>query len=238
MQNKKETKIKRIGCLFTLILMVVLFFYLRNIREHRYWYVKQSLINSDEIELEFDSNRRKVWFSFPHAIIIGGGDQRLDIYFNYKGREYNFGKIGSPVLINYWNNFFYIVTLRYQDLNSYNLDFSFYKFEKKLVIIKSEEFPKSIAIPNINLVRNYPEIRDPDIINSKLKSFRYSLTAKLWLRLEKRIHYYKTIKKGFETYEVDESFLIGYKKKYIEPYWSEKTLKANNPRIIDKKKKK
>ena len=220
--------------IIVLFLGVAFYIHLRSIREHIYWYVEQSLINDDKVELKFDLNSRKEWFSFPGRhpfIIIGGGDLRLDIYFIYKGQEHNFGKIGSPVLINYWNSFFYIVTLSSKDSKAYNSDFHFYRYDKGCVRIKSEEFPKSIAIPNINYVRNYPEISEPDIINPDIKDFRYSLTAKLWLRLKKGIHYYET-KKGFKTYEVDKDFLVEYKKKYIDPYWNQKALKDNYPKVL------
>jgi len=230
-----------IPCIILLVIMILLLLQIIK-RSHRYWYVSQQLINGDLIELKFDSNSRKPLFSFPGrhpSIIIGGGDYRLDIYFIYKKLEYHFNSPGSTVLINYWDNQFYIVSVAWESIDNERrpiLKFYILGNKSRLKEIEPEKFPKSIAIPNIEYIRNYPEIEEPRLINPDLKKFRISLIARLWLRLEKGVPYHKTEGGLFKLYEVDKEFLIEYKQKYIDPYWTEESLKKNYPEIIQKEK--
>ena len=243
MKKKKERNIKRViipGITLSVIMLFLLF--QMNKRSHSYWYVSQQLINGDLIELKFDSSSRIPLFSFPDrhpSIIIGGGDYRIDVYFSYKGQKHHFESIGAPVLINYWKNQFYIVSVAWEGIDNDRRPFlKFYRFENRsrLKEISPEKFPKSIAIPNIDYIMNYPEIEKPEIINPDLKDFRLSLIARLWLRLEKGVPYHETEIRDFKPYEVDKNFLIEYKKKYIDPYWSEQALKDNYPKVLQKNK--
>ena len=221
-KSKVSSGLKKLGCLAILLLIVFLFFYLRSQRYHRYWHVEQSMINGDTIRLKFDYNTRKIFFSFPGrhpSVIIGGGDLRYDLYYNYAGKDYHIRTYSLPVLINFWEGRFYFVTLGSEGKVGRERKFRFYSFDKEWVEIKAEAFPKQLAIPNIYFVRNYPEICDPVEIEPKSKEFRYSLTARLWLRLEKGKTYHETRRRSFKPYEVDKSFLDRYMKIYISPYW-------------------
>lgn len=241
---------KKKGCLiliFIFVFFVVTIFVIYRffLREHWYWQVDLNLSNQDKIRILFDSNCRKTFFSFPGrhpSIIIGGGDLRFDIFFNYRGEDFHFRTSKLIVLINFYKGEFFIVTLGTIEKNSYKRKFYFYRYSKtkKWEIIKKSDFPKSIALPNVYYTLNYPlsrEVSEYDEINPLKKDFRYSITAKLWFVLEKKIEYYELGGKNLDPYEVSKDFLITYKKKHIDPYWKEEELKLNKPIVVSVKQK-
>ena len=225
MSPKSKIK-KRYIVLSIVLILTVLFIYRLYIREHSYLYIEQSLINNDVIEIEIDSNSRKPIFSWIHGEdIIGGGDFRIDLNFSYKGIEYHIHIPGGDILINYWENKFYIISLVWiGKKNERRLIYKFFKLNNKsrLKEITPEEFPKPIAIANIDYIRNYPQVEKPVDINVDLKEFRKSRTAGLWRVLLKNL-------------KCNKECLLEYKKKYIDPYWTEESLKNNYPRTLEEK---
>jgi len=201
-------------------------------RDHRYWYVKQTLLNGDVIEITFDKNEKHVWGYIPHIHTSGGGDIKYKISFKYKRDKYTFETKASLVLINIWKGDFFIVTKDFIDKgDNYEYFLRYFKTQKnKFREIKPALFPHSIAIPNIYSFNNYPEIKDPEIINPLLEDFKETITAGLWLNLNNGISYHASWKPEYKQ------TLIDYKKKYIDPYWTEKAIKDNFPVVVKKEK--
>ena len=199
-------------------------------RDHRYLYVKQSLINGDVIEITFDKNEKHVWGYIPHIHTSGGGDIKYDISFEYKNSKYNFSTDSSLILINFWKENFFIVIKDYVgDDDSYKIVYRYFKSVKnRFKEINSDIFPKFIAIPNLYYFKMYPKIDQPDIVDPTLEDFRKTIVGVLWLKLEKGIPYKIPWKKEYRK------TLIDYKKKYIDPHWNKEALKKNYPEIIRK----
>ncbi|MCJ7481386.1 MAG: hypothetical protein MUO31_00300 [Thermodesulfovibrionales bacterium] len=104
-------------------------------------------------------------------------------------------------------------------------NYSFYKYKDKWKEISEKEFPKEIAIENINF-----DLDSYIKINPENKVFRSSSTAFLWKRLGSDSVTYNNWKNN-NLFEVEKEYLIDFKKKYIDPYWKEEDLKNRIPKI-------
>ena len=146
-------------------------------------------------------------FIIRDVLSVGGGNERREIRFSYKGKDYLWEtRSNTTFILNAYKNTVYTMILD-TETDIEKICFRFYKYKNKWIEIPAEEFPKEISIRNMWLSNS-----DKKIINSlqtDRSSFQRTLTAKLWLRLEKGVKFYEA------PYCVDSKFLEEYKKKYI-----------------------
>lgn len=225
---KKKTKISFWILGLIIIVLSGAYIYLRNIRDHTFWIIEQKLANGIKIDIKIDNNCRKIW-SFPpntrFPIWTKGGDEcRFDLYFSYKNKNYQFKTKELPVLLNIWDNVFYAVienAIKEDGMGiEYRPEFNFFKYVDGWQSIPAEDFPKQIAIDNLSFSKSFPSVDNPDNINENIDRFKKSTTALLWLYLEKKL----TINVLKEDFQVDPKFILDYRKKYIDPFWSGKNL--------------
>jgi hypothetical protein len=243
----KTTRKLRIGFILmiaTILFSILIYSYFRNQRTHIIWIVDQKLSNGDIISIKIDQNYKRL-YNFPGGqlpiISIGCDDWKHDLYFNYKGKSFEFQTDGLPFLINIWDNTFFIVILKSEGSlkDKYKPKLHFFKYTDSWQNVRAEEFPKQIAIENLYFTINYPIIQAPETIHDNLDDFIISNTVRLWLRLEKGLEYYQTDSTSFnpkEKFIIDPSFVTKYRIKYIDPFWSDKDFKEYLPVVwsIDK----
>lgn len=202
-----------VGIVFLAIILIFLFLKYR--REGDKWQEKITLLNGDTIQVCHDYSHRAIYG--PLHFSIGGGDAKYKVGFEYKGTTYKWECLHIPIVIQFWEKILYIVMLDRE--RSSDLQLRFYKYDRKLIEISAEKFPRPIAIQNRwslsgrEFFRSNVPFKEYKIDPNDL-SFRKSVLAKIWLRIEKGIEYKKSRYK-----EVSKDFLIEYKKKYIEPVW-------------------
>ncbi|NIQ65523.1 MAG: hypothetical protein GTN94_03275 [Candidatus Aminicenantes bacterium] len=228
---------KRKSALFLILVVIILVVIFCNLqeRDHFFWIVQQKLSNGAVINIEMDESWKKRLSFPPHPLTlwsIGGGCHRRDINFSYKGEEYFFRSSDEVVLLNIWDNIFYLVVLIDEDGSKYKYKakFHFFKYQGGWQEVSSNEFPKEIAIVNSYLSEPYAS--ESDDINKNIEDLKNTRTAKLWLRLEKGIDYYQT--RG-PKFQVDKQAIFEYKKKYMDPFWSGKDFKEYLPQIKNSK---
>lgn len=196
----------------SIILFIIgAFLFLKYRRESDKWIEYIKLLNGDTIKLFHHYSHRAMYG--PLHFLIGGGGEKYVVSFEYRGTVYIWQCLDIPTVIQFWKNDLYIVML---DRENFSLQFRFYKYKEKLIKISSKDFPKAVAIQNrwdsygnglLISQRPFKEYK----IDPNNASFRYSVSAKIWLRLEKGIDFRES-----RYQEVDKDFLIEYKKKYID----------------------
>lgn len=213
MKNLK--KYWKIGVLLMLILLV---FYVITLREI-YRTTRQVLLNNgDFIKINHEYSDKKVWVDWREVLTIGGGDPISRCWFEYKNYKYSFRyKYSNLILLNNYKEDLFVVFLDV-DSDIECMKFKYYKLsEGKETEINSTLFPKSIAVQNLGLSSNSGYFQGEIIdgikmvkeLNCAYPPFQGSLTAKLWLELERGIMLCKS------PSHVDEEFLSDFKNKYI-----------------------
>lgn len=211
------------------ICFIVLLF---TVRERVITYkIRCALINKGEIIVLLKIDQRKIWFRFPNKPIahgafdykIGGGDERGCAEFTFNKKNIKYCTRGSFSILNVWKNVLYLVI---NEKNGFD-NFKFLKYNNKndWEEISEKEFPKEIAIENIDI-----SVGNSYKIDPELENFRSENTAFIWKRLGSDFTFYNIWKQsnGF----VEKEYLIDFKKKYIDPYWKEEELKNRIPEII------
>ena len=147
-----------------------------------------------------------VGFIIRDVLSVGGGNEWREIRFSYKGKNYLWESKSRTFILNAYKNTLYTMVLD-TEADIEKICFRFYKYKNKWIEIPAEEFPKEISIENMWLSNSEKKIINS--LRTDRSSFKRTLTAKLWLRLEKGVKFYEA------PYYVDSKFLEEYKKKYI-----------------------
>jgi hypothetical protein len=194
-----------------ILFFIVVFLFLKYRRESEKWVEDIKLLNGNTIKVFHHYSQRAMYG--PLHFLIGGGGEKYVVCFEYRGTVYIWQCLDIPIVIQFWKNDLYMVML---DIENFSLQFRFYKYKKKLIEISSKDFPKSVAIQNrwisdgTGLLSSHKTFTKYKI-DPNDDFFRYSVTAKIWLRLENGIDFRES-----RYQEVDKDFLIEYKKKYID----------------------
>jgi len=166
--------------------------------------------------------KRKPYYG-GHVFGFGGEMISHEIQFAIDGDEYSWRDLYMPlVLQKNADGVFLIVFDRETDFSKCRYRFYSLQSPEQWREIKSEKFPKELAIQNMSL-RHQNGFRgdgsgpiDEFDIVAKLDPtdycFRRSHTAKLWLRLEVGRAYWAA-----SSSELTQEFLSAYKAKYISP---------------------
>jgi hypothetical protein len=199
-------KINNINNLIGLILIIFLINLIIGCRKQEKWKEKVKF-NDESIITVHNNYSENPGFIIRDVLSVGGGNELYKIRFKYKGKEYLWESKSRTFILNAYKNALYIMILD-TETDIEKICFRFYKYNNKWIEITAKEFPKEISIENMGLSNSKKKI-----INSLItdrSSFKRTLTAKLWLRLEKGIKFYEA------PYYVDSKFLEEYKKKYIK----------------------
>jgi hypothetical protein len=215
-----------------LICFIVLLFTVRE--EVRSYKIQCTLINNNKMTVLLKIDQRKIWFKFPNSPIahgafdfkIGGGDERGCMEFTYNKKVIKYCTRGSFSILNLWKNVLYLAI---KEKNGFdNFRFLKYNNQNDWEDISEKEFPKEIAIENIDI-----SIGNSYKIDPELENFRSENTAFIWKRLGSNFTSYNTWKQNNSV--VEREYLIDFKKNHIDPYWKEEELKNRIPKIISSK---
>ncbi len=147
-----------------------------------------------------------VGFIIRDVLSVGGGNEWREIRFSYKEKDYLWESKSRTFILNAYKNTLYTMIFD-TETDRGKICFRFYKYKTKWIEIPAKEFPKEISVENMMLSEDDKD--DLKGLNPDYYPFRRTLTAKLWLRLEKGIKYYEA------PDVVDYDFLKEYKKKYF-----------------------
>jgi hypothetical protein len=214
--------------LIVIMIILILFIFIRE--KTSSYQMECTLINHDKVIVNCESSHRKIWFKFPQSPIahgafdfkIGGGDEKICMKLKLKNKKISICQRGYLSILNNWKNELYLATIQMEELYNY----SFYKYVNEWKEISEKEFPKEIAIENINV-----DLESYIKINPENKVFRSSNLAFLWKRLGSNLTTYNNWKKN-NLFEVEKEYLIEFKKKYIDPYWKDEEIKNRIPKIM------
>ncbi len=195
-------KIDKLIILFLIIFLINL---IVGCRKHKKWKEEVKFHDESIITVHYHYSEN-AGFIIRDVFSVGGGNRRYEIRFKYKGKDYLWKSKSRTFILNAYKNTLYTMVLD-TETDRGKICFRFYKYKNKWIEIPAKEFPKEISIRNIWLSNREKKIMDS--LRTDQSSFKRTLTAKLWLRLEKGVEFYEA------PYYVDSKFLEEYKKKYI-----------------------
>ena len=195
----------KIDKLIILILIIFLINLIIGCRKHEKWKEEVKFYDESIITVHYHYSEN-AGFIIRDVFSVGGGNRRYEIRFKYKGKDYLWKSKSRTFILNAYKNTLYTMIFD-TETDRGKICFRFYKYKNKWIEIPAKEFPKEISIENMGLSED--DKYDLKGLNPDYYPFRRTLTAKLWLRLEKGIKYYEA------PDVVDYDFLKEYKKKYI-----------------------
>jgi len=222
-QGKRRRRLVWIISGISLVMLVVgviaYFGYFK--REHREWGEEINLLDGTKLRIHMHSSER-IYYGNP-VIGWGGGDPRVDLRFNFGGKEYRWEGPYIPLAIqpDQDHTIYMAVFDRESDNARYasNYLFRFYRSRGGSLWdeIRSSEFPKHLAVQNTSLSTNNGTLNGKVINEYEIVAemdpgdwlFQKSLTAFLWAFLEQL-----ELSRGEDP---PKKFLIGYKAKWIQP---------------------
>ncbi len=195
-------------------------------REFSSWQEKIILPDGNELTV-IHKHSNDPYISFSHLGGIGSGDDHFSVIeFVLPPKKFRWAvaRDERPIVLRLNQKQPWLVTYDRTD----TICFRFYAFTEDgfATEIAAEDFPKHLAIQNMWLKkeRGYRDGKPIDeyeivaALDPTSYDFQNSLTAKMWLRIEKGIRYssYTDMKLfGFRDMKADPLFLTEYKKKYI-----------------------
>ena len=209
---------EKILSVILILVLIIIFFGSVSCRESEKWEENVKLQNGKIIEVHYYFSKIR-YYGARHGFGFGGGDPRHKIWFEYEGRKYKWDRKYMPILLNYDNGIIYLV-ISYWDGSFGKIGFRLYKFKDDWEEISEKDFPRNIAVQNLNLKKNIGYYKGKPLSEYKVVQerepkdylFQKSKTAKLWLWLENRDKYFEYS----DSDPIDESFLAEYKRKYIK----------------------
>ena len=196
--------------------------------------VRTHVVSGEELVVNYAVEVDEPIFTIPHVMEIGGGDPSLFVLdFSYAGNHYQWQGSAIPVVLQFQQAKPYLVGLDRESAKA-NIQFKYFVYDVGWQTISHKDFPKSIAIQNLwsyegaspetardvpyaittalrHNEKNYIYERTPEVINPTEESFKSTLTAILWVQLEKDLDY-DTAK----NVELPSQFYVDFYNKYIE----------------------
>lgn len=190
-----------------IILLLGTLFVYGCLREHKQWTESVKFLDGTEGKADFHYSAWQ-YLSLGHAGGYGGGDDHYRLQMHTGGKLYTWsGGDERPFVFGLRDGKLYMAVF---DRGTYNREcFRYYRSDEANVLkeIPPDEFPKALAIQNTWLDKEGIELltsMDPEDWR-----FRESLTAKMWLHLEKGVDYWK-------TQEAPPEVITEFKAKYLK----------------------
>lgn len=207
--------IKRICKSIVLTISIILVITIIGCKEHKRR-EEEIKFNDGSIVKIYHHYSKNKGFIIRDVMSVGGGNRWYEIRFKYKGKDFLWESKSRTFILNVFKNKLYTMIFD-TETSLGEVHLRFFKYNNKWSEISAEEFPKEISIQNLYLKKNNgyykgKPVNDYEIVkdlNTEDILFRGSLTAKLWLKLEKGTRYDEA------PSIIDSKFLREYKRKYI-----------------------
>lgn len=206
---------------FPRILLILVFFGFLTLfkllqRDQIIWSEKIKLNNNESILIVTNfSNYLTYWKSID--MHIGFHKVKYIVNYFFKAKKYSWEGSFLPIILNIYNNKFYLVA-KDDITNIIKPRFRYYCYIEIWREISANEFPKAIAVENLNVENEFFDFnRNKTIfyyeilekLDITFAPFAKSNTAHIWYELE-------TGRKLFEAPEkINQDFLINFKNKYF-----------------------
>jgi len=175
-------------------------------RESSNWAETVRFSNGTDILVRQHASQR-IYHGHPHVFGWGGGHPTQKMQFEFNRTLITWQGPYIPIALNAEGTQVYLAVFD-RETDFSRISYRLYQYGGGTWLeIQPSKFPRRLAIQNLWLKEGDGVIARA--LNTADAVFRSSLTAKLWLKLDKDVDYYNA------PHEVDKVFLDDYKRRYF-----------------------